>query len=421
MKARENGMSTTFSVTLLLAINIGLIWLLIAAPVGRRTLQLTRVFHASPSRIAALVSPLGAEADWHPSVLSSERLSLDHVRQTFSYPDRRGDPITRTLRVSESLDAEGIACETRVIEDSALDASFWKNYVERRFLRPIPGGTVLTVEQTDRYRGIAFMLFRYVQLRREMKALDRWLSTGKGEVRGVLEHPFMQTGLAVLSTLLLWPFFGLNAQGLLLSSLLTVVIVLHEFGHMAAYRAFGHRRTRMIFVPLLGGIAIGGRPYNSRFEVAVCALMGAGMSAFLVPPLIGLHDVFGKAASAVLLVFLLIVGAFNLLNLLPMHRFDGGQVLRQVFSTRRGLVVASFLVTLTILWVGWRIGLPLMLLVAGLAVFTVLSLIGAGGVKPRRALDPMTAPQRLLAGFGLYAAIVLHGSAIIYACDWLFG
>lgn len=414
-------MSTTFSVTLLLAINIGLIWLLIAAPIGRRTLQLTRVFHASPSRIAALVSPLGAEADWHPSVLSSERLSLDHVRQTFSYPDRRGDPITRTLRVSESLDAEGIACETRVIEDSALDASFWKNYVERRFLRPVPGGTVLTVEQTDRYRGIAFMLFRYVQLRREMKALDRWLTTGKGEVRGVLEHPLMQAGLAVLSTLLLWPFFGLNAQGLLLSSLLTVVIVLHELGHMAAYRAFGHRRTRMIFVPLLGGIAIGGRPYNSCFEVAVCALMGAGMSAFLVPPLIGLHDVFGQTASAVLLVFLLIVGAFNLLNLLPMRRFDGGQVLRQVFSTRRGLVVASFLVTLTILWVGWRIGLPLMLLVAGLAVFTVLSLIGAGGVKPRRALDPMTAPQRLLAGFGLYAAIVLHGSAIIYACDWLFG
>ena len=254
-----------------------------------------------------------------------------------------------------------------------------------------------------------------------MKALDRWLTTGKGEVRGVLEHPLMQAGLAVLSTLLLWPFFGLNPQGLLLSSLLTVAIVLHEFGHMAAYRAFGHQRVRMIFVPLLGGIAVGGRPYNSRFEVAVCALMGAGMSAFLVPPLIALNDASGPAEGAMLLVFLLIVGAFNLLNLLPMHRFDGGQVLRQVFSTRLGLLAASFLVTLAILWVGWRIGLPVRLLMAGLAVFTVLSLLGAGGVKPRRALDPMTAPQRLLAGFGLYAAVALHAFAIIYACDRLFG
>ncbi len=150
-------------------------------------------------------------------------------------------------------------------------------------------------------------------------------------------------------------------------------------------------------------------------------LMGAGMSAFLIPPVIALHDASGQITGTILLVFLLILGAFNLLNLLPMQRFDGGQVMRQVFSSRPALVVASFLVTLAILWVGWRIGLPGQLLIAGLAVFTVLSLIGAGGVKPRLALDPMTAPQRLLAGFGLYAAIVLHGYAIIYACDRLFG
>jgi Zn-dependent protease len=414
-------MSISVSVLLLLTINLGLIWLLIAAPVGRRTLRLARVYRASPRRLAALASPLGAEADWHPSVLSSERLSCERVRQTFSHPDSRGDPITRMLAVRETADGEGIACEARVIEDSTLDASFWRNYVERRFLQPVPGGTMLTVEQTDRYRGIAFLLFRYIRLRREMKALDRWLETGSGEVRGVLERPAMQAGLATLSTLLLWPFFGLHVRGLLLSTMLTVAIVLHEFGHMAAYRAFGHQRVRMIFVPLLGGIAIGGRPYASRFEVAVCALMGAGMSAFLVPPLIALHDAVGGVKGAAILVFLLIVGAFNLLNLLPMHRFDGGQVLRQVFSSRRGLLVASFLVALVVVSVGWRIGLPTRLLIAGLAVFTILSLIGAGGVKPRRALEPMTAPQRLLAGFGLYAAIALHAQAIVYACDRLFG
>lgn len=412
-------MSTSFSMFLLVAINLGLIWLLIAAPVGRRTLHLTRVFKAPPSRIAALVSPLGAEADWHPSVVSTEKLSAGRVRQTLSHPDRHGAPITRTLEVHEAQDADDLACETRVVDDSALDASFWKNYVERRFLRPVPGGTALTVEQTDRYRGVAFLLLRYIQLRREMKALDQWLATGKSDMGGVLDSGWTQAGLAVLSTLLLWPFFGLSIQGLLLSTMLTVVIVLHELGHMAAYCAFGHGRVRMIFVPLLGGIAVGGRPYNSHFEVAVCALMGAGISAFLVPPLIALHD--GAVTGPSPLVFLLILGAFNLLNLLPMHRFDGGQVLRQVFSTRTGLLMASFLVTLAILWVGWRVGLPTQMLIAGLAIFTVLSLLGAGGVKPRTALDPMTTPQQLLAGFGLYSALVLHGYAIIYACDRLLG
>ncbi|WP_421578580.1 hypothetical protein [Shinella sp. M31] len=410
-------MSTSLSMFLLVAINLGLIWLLIAAPVGRRTLHLTRVFKAPPSRIAALVSPLGAEADWHPSVVSTEKLSAGRVRQTLSHPDRHGAPIMRTLEVHEARDADDLACETRVVDDSALDASFWKNYVERRFLRPVPGGTALTVEQTDRYRGVAFLLFRYIQLRREMKALDQWLATGKSDMGGLLDSGWTQAGLAVLSTLLLWPFFGFSIQGLLLSTMLTVVIVLHELGHMAAYCAFGHGRVRMIFVPLLGGIAVGGRPYNSHFEVAFCALMGAGMSAFLVPPLIALYD--GAATGPSPLVFLLILGAFNLLNLLPMHRFDGGQVLRQVFSTRTGLLMASFLVTLAILWVGWRVGLPTQMLISGLAIFTVLSLLGAGGVKPRTALDPMTAPQQLLAGFGLYSALVLHGYAVIYACDRL--
>lgn len=414
-------MSISLSVLLLLAINLGLIWLLIAAPLGRRTLRLTHVFRATPVRMRSVASPLGEEADWHPCVLASERLTAGRVRQTFSHPDRTGEPITRTLAVDEHVEAGVVSCETRVLEDSALDASFWRDYTERRVLRPVPGGTALTIEQSDRYRGLAFLLFRYIQLRREMKALDRWLATGEGEVRGVLEHPLTQAAFAVLSTLLLWPFFGLTPQGLVLSAMLTTVIVLHEFGHMAAYRAFGHARVRMIFVPLLGGVAIGGRPYNSLFEVAVCALMGAGMSAFLVPPLVALHETAGKAGGLAALAFLLVLGAFNLLNLLPMHRFDGGQVLRQVFPSRTGLLLGSFGVTLAILWIGWRVGIPAGLLIAGLAVFTLLSLIGAGGVKPRRALEPMTAPQRLLAGFGLYAAVVIHGYGIVYACDQLFG
>ena len=76
--------------------------------------------------------------------------------------------------------------------------------------------------------------------------------------------------------------------------------------------------------------------------------------------------------------------------------------------------------TLVILWVGWRIGLPPLALVAALAVFTLVSLFGGRNVKPRLALDPMTVPERLLAGLGLYAAIAIHGYAIVYACDRLF-
>jgi Zn-dependent protease len=180
-------------------------------------------------------------------------------------------------------------------------------------------------------------------------------------------------------------------------------------------------------VPLLGGIAIGGRPYNSIFEVATCALMGAGVSAFLVPVAIVSTDALialPGVPSVVIqgsLFFTLALGAFNLLNLLPMHRFDGGQVLRQIFPDKRMLALGSFGVAAVILVTGWEIGLPNKALITGLAVFTLMSLMGAGGVKPREDLEPMRASERLLAGLGLYSAIILHSYAIIYACGKLFG
>ena len=218
----------------------------------------------------------------------------------------------------------------------------------------------------------------------------------------------------------------MNAQGLMISIFLTLVILLHELGHMVAYRAFGHPTTRMLFFPLLGGVAIGGRPYNSHFEVATCALMGAGFSALLVPILVASHQSameipHPSEADGPILVFLVILGAFNLLNLLPTYRFDGGQVLRQVFEGQRVLAITSFLVTGVVVWTGWRIGLGAPALIVGVALFTLLSMIRTKSVKPREALTPMNGPERLMTGFGFYAALAMHVYAVIYACDRLFG
>jgi Zn-dependent protease len=211
----------------------------------------------------------------------------------------------------------------------------------------------------------------------------------------------------------------------MISTFLTLVIALHELGHLAAYRTFGHKSVRMIFVPLLGGIAIGGRPYKSHFEVATCALMGPGISAFFVPILIAgdniaAHGLLSEQFRGPLLIFLLILGAFNLLNLLPMQRFDGGQVLRQIFRTPRSLIGASFAITACILAIGWGVGASSGILAAALAVFILLSMIGAGSLKPRHKLEEMKAGERLLVTFGLYAAILIHGYAVIFSAEKLF-
>jgi Zn-dependent protease len=166
----------------------------------------------------------------------------------------------------------------------------------------------VTLSQTDRYRGIAFLVFRFFAMRRELSKLQRWAVTGQYRKGGWFEHPLSQVGFAVLSAFILWPFFGLNLGGFALAAILTSVVALHELGHMAAFRLTGHRKARMIFIPLLGGIAIGGRPYDSRFEVAFVALMGAGFSAFLVPLLIvtsGFASSEGHRLAAALLSLML--------------------------------------------------------------------------------------------------------------------
>lgn len=420
------GLAVTFENPglILLAINLFLLWLIMAAPVGVRTLRLRRRFDARPDRIWSAVDPAGENAAWNPSILSSSSVDPEgrFARQAYNHLDRKGAPIERLLEISRE---ERFVYSARVVDDSALDPTFWSAYRERRLLRDCGGVTELVVEQTDRYRGIAFLVFRYFALRRELTSLDGWLKTGRAEKVGIFERPVTQVGFALLSTLMFWPFFGLDTKGLVLSSVLTLVIVFHELGHMAAYRAFGHRTARMIFIPLLGGIAIGGRPYNSVFEGATCALMGAGMSAFLVPIAIVAHEA-ARASGALsvldtpILVFILVLGAFNLLNLLPMARFDGGQVIRKIFPGLAMQTVGSFGISAVIVATGWQVGVPHDILIVALAVFTLLSLISAGTIQLRGDLEPMRPAERLLVGLGLYAAVIMHSYAIVFASGGLF-
>ena len=159
----------------------------------------------------------------------------------------------------------------------------------------------------------------------------------------------------MLSAFILWPFFGLTSGGFAVAQVLTTVVALHELGHMAAFRMMGHRKVRMIFVPLLGGIAIGGRPYDSRFEVAFVALMGAGFSAFLVPIAIAACAYAAgegwRAAAGVLGTLAGIAALFNVANLVPVWKFDGGQVLRQICP---GPVIARDLVLRAACRPSWR-------------------------------------------------------------------
>jgi len=404
---------------LLVAGNLGLIFLLMTAPLGLRTVRLSRVVAMDRQRLWQALWPLGSDAGWSGEILSAELLDgQGTARIMLSWEGRDGQPIERRSRFEDVV--EGSRFSMRVIEDTALDASFWKDFYETTELVPEGEGTRVTLSQTDRYRGIAFLVFRYFAMRRELGKLQVWARTGEYRKGGWFEHPLSQVGFAILSAFILWPFFGLNLGGFALAAILTSVVALHELGHMAAFRLTGHRKARMIFIPLLGGIAIGGRPYDSRFEVAFVALMGAGFSAFLVPLLIvtsGFASSEGHRLAAALLATLAGFAAlFNIANLVPVWKFDGGQVLRQICPGPIALALASFSLLSALLAIGWLAGFSQSFLLVAGAVFAILSLLTMGsGVKPRHELKPIRTFDRFAMAGALLAVFAIHGYGLLWA------
>ncbi|AZO46545.1 MAG: site-2 protease family protein [Mesorhizobium sp.] len=404
---------------ILLAGNLGLIFLLMTVPLGLRTVTVSRLVAADRHRLWQALWPFGSDAGWSGEIVSTQALDGEGMaRITLSWEGRDGQPIERRVALENVVEASRFSM--RVLDDSSLDASFWANYRETIELAAEGGATRVSLSQTDRYRGVAFLIFRYFAMRRELGKLQRWARTGEYRKGGWFEHPLSQVGFAVLSAFILWPFFGLSLGGLALAAILTSVVALHELGHMAAFRLMGHSRARMIFIPLLGGIAIGGRPYDSRFEVAFVALMGAGFSAFLVPVLIaasGLARGEGHGAVAALLATLAGFSAlFNIANLVPVWKFDGGQVLRQICPGPIALALASFLLLSALLALGWLAGFsPGFLLAAGV-VFLILSLLTMGSaVKPRHELKPIRTLDRFAMAGALLAVFAIHGYGVLWA------
>lgn len=404
----------------LIVVNLGLIFLLIAAPVGVRSISRTVRIAAPAGRVWDAVYPLGNDAGWSGEILAAEPVAdrPDRVQLVVDWEGRDGLPIRRVAELSDV--SRERAFSMRIVEDSSLDAGFWAGFSEQAELEPEGDSVRLTIRQTDSYRGAAFLAFRYFALRRRMAKLKRWTETGVYRRGGMFEHPLTQVAMAVASVMILWTLTGFTVGGLAFAVMLTLVVALHELGHMAAFRVTGHRHTRMIFIPLLGGIAIGGRPYDSHFEVAFVSLMGAGFSAFLVPPLmqagamaVAADNVHGGNFMAALVGC---IALFNLANLVPVWKFDGGQVLRQICTPGLPLAISSFVLLGLFLAVGWLAGFPPAVVLTSGGVFAVLSLMTSGdSVKPRDALTPIDLGGRFALAAALVAVIFIHGLGVIWA------
>ena len=119
-----------------------------------------------------------------------------------------------------------------------------------------------------------------------------------------------------------------------------------------------------------------------------------------------------RAAAGVLGTLAGIAALFNVANLVPVWKFDGGQVLRQICPGPATLALASFALLSAFLALGYAADFPAPLLVVAGAIFAILSLITAGsGVKPRHELKPIRGMERIAIAGALIAVFVIHASA----------
>lgn len=128
-------------------------------------------------------------------------------------------------------------------------------------------------------------------------------------------------------TLLLTFWLYAVAFGWRFGLVLVLLILAHELGHYAAFRAYGLPVRLPVFVPFLGAFTAGAVPQDPEHGAYIALagpLVGLGLGAACYALGVALGDRFWLACAS--------VGAFmNLFNMIPLVPFDGG---RTVASAR---------------------------------------------------------------------------------------
>jgi membrane-associated protease RseP (regulator of RpoE activity) len=182
--------------------------------------------------------------------------------------------------------------------------------------------------------------------------------------------------------------------GLAFALALGALVVWHEIGHVQAARRLGLRVTRPMLVPFTRRALSPESFGRTRAEQIEIALGGPLYGLHLCVPLLLLALVLGDAGT--LRGVLAVWAGLNLLNLLPVHPFDGGRIahgLAAAVHPFAGLALsgagAAALAALALASLD-----PLSLIIGGLAAFEFLNDYGQFSRWRRLAGEPARGAPR---------------------------
>lgn len=187
-----------------------------------------------------------------------------------------------------------------------------------------------------------------LQLEFEMELYRRQAAIREGKMTRLPKAILMVGSLVLFALALGWRLSPLAA------AIIIAVLVFHECGHLLGMKLFGFRDTQLLFIPFLGGAAVGfDAKLLKAWQYLVVLFLGPLPGLFIGIALLtsGLAESGWQHELALMLVFL---NGFNLLPILPL---DGGQIMDTAFVVRfpslkvffsaasaLGLILISFLV-----------------------------------------------------------------------------
>lgn len=190
--------------------------------------------------------------------------------------------------------------------------------------------------------------------------------------------------LAVLAAVYFWgPMAGLA---------LIVSVMVHEFGHVAAFRVAGHPDATFRLIPMFGGVAISAKAPKSDLHQLYISIMGPGICLALMFVSYALYESLYDVSILVGSFFwyvAIITGMLNFGNLLPLYPLDGGQIVRILTQTYSPKLAYYLTISMCVLLLGFSVYNRMLFI----SVFAVLALQNAMGMPKYRTRHGLSAGQ----------------------------
>lgn len=134
-------------------------------------------------------------------------------------------------------------------------------------------------------------------------------------------------------------FFAVFSKDLMYIAAVLVALLVHEFGHFFAMKAFKYTNVKLFILPLLGAYVSGKKPVVSQWQMTVIILAGP-VPGIIIGFLLLLYNAGHPDDKLRMLgnIFLYL----NAINLLPFIPLDGGRLLETLFVNQNHILRLVF-------------------------------------------------------------------------------